>query len=166
VARTRVVEEAAMQLAPSSTPFDFVVHQLGQAADGKVALRDALGVDASDLEALAVAGATALDDGRFETAVEIFSALCALSPDDTLHTLHLAFAHQGAGRRHDAIAALSRMLDGEASTSTHDFAEGLLLRAELLAPIDSRAAMRDIAAVRRLAARSHEVNALIARRLP
>lgn len=111
------------------------------------------GVEATDVEALARVGASALVAGRAELACKVFRGLSALEPAVAAHRLHLAAAERAQGNLAGALAALDSVI---ADTAAEDGVKvhALLLRAELVARTDRAAAKGDLARARDLAARS------------
>lgn len=118
--------------------------------NGSVALKDAGQLSGADVDAIARVGAAALQGGRFAQAVQVFTALTALEPNEKVHALHLALALHGGGDVAGAVAALGRVVD--AAHDDEDSARALLLRAELTGRSDAAAARGDLARARALTA--------------
>lgn len=130
-------------------------------ASGAVPLKDLAGLSHNDLDAIARLGASALQGGRLALALEVFTGLEALDPEQPLHVLHQAVVHKAAGRRAEAIDAVTRFLDADLPKGLPDAARALLLRAELLGATDKEAAARDLMAARALAQHAPEVKRII-----
>lgn len=120
---------------------------LADLADGVLALRDFLELSDEDINELERLGATAIEGGKLELAIKVFTALEALDPFDGSHTLHRAEAEAAAGRTDDAIASATRYLERDAAHPAEQVARMLMLRASLLrsknvalATVDQRAA--------------------------
>ncbi|MBI1946354.1 MAG: hypothetical protein HYS27_11690 [Deltaproteobacteria bacterium] len=148
-------------IAPTTSPGDDGARLIEALAQGGVALKDVAGLTPADMDAIAKVGASAIQSGRFELAVRVFSSLAALDPGEPLHLLHCAFAHKGAGQRDLAIEQLGRFLDADVPKALPDVARALLLRAELHGAGNRAAAAADLLAARALAARSPEVKQIV-----
>lgn len=148
-------------LASRISTSDTAAGLLAALAEGGVSLKDVAGLSTGDVNAVAKVGASALQSGRFDLAVKVFSSLLSLDPGNAQHLLHLAVAHQGAAQRELAVDALTRFLDVDLPKPLTDVARALLLRAELMGPTDKPAAARDLAAARVLAARSADVKKIV-----
>lgn len=141
------------------------IHLLSGIADGSVALKDVAMLAPNDLDAIARAGAAALQGKRFDVARTVFQGLAALDGKNALHLLHLAAVEQAAGCTDAAVDALGQFLDADVVKNNADVARALLMRAELLAAVDKDRAGLDLAAARALAARSADARAVVEREL-
>lgn len=144
---------------------DDAIRLLRGIADGSVALKDVAKLGASDIDAIARAGAAALQGKRFDVARAVFQGLAALDGKNALHLLHLAAVEQAAGKNDAAVEALGRFLDADVAKNNGDVARALLMRAELVAAVDKQRAGLDLAAARALAARSPDARAVVEREL-
>lgn len=148
-------------ISPTVAAGDEAARLIEALAEGGVTLKDLAQLSATDVDAIAKVGASAVQSGRFELAVRVFSCLAELDPGEPLHLLHCAVAHQGAGQRAEAITQLTRFLDADVPKTLPDVARALLLRAELHGAANRPAAAADLLAARALAARVPEIQQIV-----
>lgn len=130
-------------------------------AAGTTTFRSLTGLGQKELDAMSRLGRVAFESGRFDHAAAIFAGLEALEADRPEHSLRRAHAELAAGRREEAIGAVTRYLEHDTQVPAADSVRALLFRATLLMDQDRRGATLDVMAARLLAEESPAAKAAL-----
>lgn len=132
-------------------------------ASGEIAARDIAQLSADDVNSMLDLADVQAEAGRHDNAAQLYAFLAALEPDQPDHLLRLAEAQAQGGQEQDAVASLSRYLDGQADRTDAGRAWALLVRADLLEQTDPKVAERDRTAAQALAKVSKGARAIVDR---